>query len=727
MKVLKRMPQLFIKKDEKEILLDSKAIYDNVEMSLDVNETDECISIRVELFNRNDCRYKPQKISVKLGIDTYMESYPEWNQKMFPTMLRFEKTHMYGFFMSPDGDVTGICCGSSAAGYSFDYNILETGNYGHRIENVNFDVICEPPLPDRVAKEASYLEPGEKRVLNIYLLPGLNEKNVFAKINHLIGIPIVVSSKYTLGIGEKITYRIISEKKYDDIIIGPDGEIAKNTDKVGLYKLNVRDENDHETQALYYVRNDYKWYLEKARENVVFKPPKATTHCESWYGFFSGYLAMKHYPDAEFDNTINAMFDEIMPLIFDFNSARPKVIPERIQNISSFISLLVDRYEAEGELEYLKLASMYGDLLVEKQKQDGGYYRKNTHYTCVIYPAKSLMELYHAELKRSENYFKEKGKEHYESVKKAIDDLAERLDNLETEGEMTFEDGMISCAALQLAYFALELPKNERKKYVRAAEYMINKHRCLEQNNIPDTRMNGASIRYWEAQYDVNYKGNMLNSPHGWTAWTIYAKYYLYLLTGKAIYLKEFENGLGACLQLMNAEGNLRWSFVCEPHLKTEIFVKNTEKAVVDAYNSVKLPYTGCQGKYIDSVISEQYIPMISDWYRASKDNPVVGGYNSCPLFLEDKTIMIENQGGVCDNDVHEIFKCMEETVLNKAFIAEEDNEMLCYGCKAEICNSAVYITIDNDVEILYSSLTGKKIVFKNGKSCEIIFIGDNR
>lgn len=724
MKSLKNNPCLYIENNNKEIRLNDKDEYDNVEFSLKFDEFEEYGVIRVEMKNRNSFRYEPQKVYVKLGADTYMDTYPQWNTKFFPSMFRFEETHMYGYFMSPDGDVTGICSPDAAAGYSFDYNRFEGGDYGHRINDVNFYIICAPPLPKRMNKTVTGLEPGESRTVNIYLLPCLNENNVFYKINKLIDIPIIKSKKYTLSKGEKIEYDIISNKSCSVELIGPDGKAAENTDKVGAYTLTVKQNDGFISTAMYYLRNDYKWYLKKAAENMISKPQKATTHCESWYGFFSGYLAMKHYPDAERDKITNAMFDEIMPLMFDFNSARPKVIPNRVQNISSFISLLVDRYEAQGEDEYLRLASLYGDLLLEKQHEDGGYYRENTHYTCVIYPAKSLMELYHAELAHQDEYFKKQGEKHYESVKRAIDDLVNRLDNVETEGEMTFEDGMISCSALQIAYFALELPINEREKYIRAAEYMINKHRCLEQNNIADCRMNGASIRYWEAQYDINYKGNMLNSPHGWTAWTLYAKYYLFLLTGKAVYLREFENGLGACLQLMSADGDLRWSFICEPHIETDIFVPDTKNPIADAYKSVKLNNPGLNGKYQKAHISEQYLPMVSDWYRASEENPLVGGYSFCPLFLENETRIIDNQGGVCDNDVHEIFKCMEETVLGKAFIAEEDGELLCWGCSAEPLSDGIYITADEDVKIVYSGIKGKRIYFKDADAPKLVTVG---
>lgn len=96
---------------------------------------------------------------------------------------------------------------------------------------------------------------------------------------------------------------------------------------------------------------------------------------------------------------------------------------------------------------------------------------------------------------------------------------------------------------------------------------MIGVHECLEQMLIPDCRMNGASLRFWEAQYDVMIRANFVNSPHGWSAWTIYAKFYLYLLTAKSKYLVEMLNALGACVQLMDLDGNLRWAFAADPQI----------------------------------------------------------------------------------------------------------------------------------------------------------------
>ena len=76
---------------------------------------------------------------------------------------------------------------------------------------------------------------------------------------------------------------------------------------------------------------------------------------------------------------------------------------------------------------------------------------------------------------------------------------------------------------------------------------------------------------------------------------------------------------------------------------------------------------------------------MISSWYRTGKEK-LTGGYEFCYLYLADRTIKdIDNQGGCCDNDVHEIFKCIEETVLGKAFIHQnEDGSYITFGCELD-------------------------------------------
>ena len=151
------------------------------------------------------------------------------------------------------------------------------------------------------------------------------------------------------------------------------------------------------------------------------------------------------------------------------------------------------------------------------QGPDGAYRSQGTHYTAVIYTAKSMLELVAAEEKLIANpVWKERHERHLNSARKAVDDLCGRLDDIETEGDMTFEDGMITCSALQLGMYGLQTTEpSQQKKYSEAARYLMDKHKCLEQLLIPDCRMRGATLRYWEA-LDVYFIPNQaMNSPHG--------------------------------------------------------------------------------------------------------------------------------------------------------------------------------------------------------------------
>ncbi|MCC8016405.1 MAG: hypothetical protein LIO43_03305 [Clostridiales bacterium] len=136
-------------------------------------------------------------------------------------------------------------------------------------------------------------------------------------------------------------------------------------------------------------------------------------------------------------------------------------MPERLQNISCLISLLAEFYKLTSNIKYLNSADILSNQLISLQKSDGAFYSHSTHYTCVIYPAKSLLDLALCE--------KSAGLEirflkHYKSAERAVLNLNSLLDNIQTEGDMTFEDGMISCEALQLAYFALNTENYSLKK-----------------------------------------------------------------------------------------------------------------------------------------------------------------------------------------------------------------------------------------------------------------------
>ena len=112
---------------------------------------------------------------------------------------------------------------------------------------------------------------------------------------------------------------------------------------------------------------------------------------------------------------------------------------------------------------------------------------------------------------------------------------------------------------------------------------------------------------------------------------------------------------LGACAQIMDWDGNLRWAFVTDPYIEGKIC------SSIDADNKIN---------YTDIIVGEQYLDMISPWLRPDD---------------EDKVCFFGQQGGAGDNTVQEIFKVMEECALTKAYLIVDDkNEIHSWNCRVE-------------------------------------------
>ena len=203
----------------------------------------------------------------------------------------------------------------------------------------------------------------------------------------------------------------------------------------------------------------------------------------------------------------------------------------------------------------------------------------------------------------------------------------------------------------------------------------------------------------------------------------MYALYYLYLLTGKQEYLTQLMDGMSACTQLLTLDGDLKWAFVVDPYAYCDqVLLPDKSQIVHDAYKSVKSKEKAYRGKFGEGTFGEEYIDMISGWYRTCKSQKVTGGHYNCPLFLSGgEAIRVDRQGGCCDNDVHEIFKCLEETVLKKAFVHEKaDGSFLCYSGKAERNGDTVNVTLFEDTEQLYLNFASDTVISLNGKEISV-------
>ncbi|MFA4944575.1 MAG: hypothetical protein WC789_07730 [Lentisphaeria bacterium] len=587
--------------------------------------------------------------ALRLGVDAYMEKFPEWNEKLFPTLLRCEKTHFWGYFMSPAGRILGVSSPDPVASWHLDYK-----QGLHRIYTAWLDLLQPGPLPPRHPRGLDALAPGERKQWTICFeeIPDLAQ--VKPRLARSTGAPMIECDRHTVEPGGEVQVTVFGEQTRR--------ETYRPGEKPGQYIYRAVAPNGKVAEATLCVRHPWSWYLKRARAEAIAKPQKGSSHTESWYGLFSCFAAREHFPDAGLDAQAEAKFAEIWPLMYDLEKMLPRAIPQweggRIQNEACAAGLLAARGRVTGDRHDLEFAASLVDFLLTKQTPDGAYRCGKVHYTSVVYIAKSIMEVMAEEKKlaAADPRWDERWRRHYASVRRAVDELARNLDNIQTEGEMTYEDGMIACSYTQLALFALgQADPAERRKYLDAALRLAGGHRCLSQILVPDGRMNGGSLRFWEAQYDVLTKPNMLNSPHGWSAWRIYGLWYLYLLTGREEYLRQAMDGLGSCAQLIDAaSGELRWAFIPDPRIEAKVWREQ--------------PRQPGRGQHVPQTIGEQYLPMISGWYKAPP-HTWVHGYEG-------------EGGGCCDNDVHEIFKCLAEVALTAAYVVERENgEIVAWNC----------------------------------------------
>ena len=633
------------------------------------------LTVFASLKNESSAVYAPKSASLTLGINCEMLSYPAWNNRYFPTLLRCEKTHFWGYFMTPRGRI--LCIGSPdpIASYTVNYQGTPWGDGGHLISTCSLDLLHVPPLPPRHPQNLQTLQPGEERSWRLFLQPVSSLNEVKPTLAKVLGAPMVEADRYTVapgetshltfwsanpatvtvtsegGVTESLTASMIAEGKFT-AGFSPDAG-------PGLYKLTITQSDGYSSEACVSVRQPWSWYLRRAREASLVQKQYASSHLEQWLGLQTGVLAHRYLPEPALDAEVDTRLKEILALQWNLETKRPTRMPglRFLVNTAQMANIVSYRYQVDQDPYWLELASGFADYVTSRQHADGNY----NNYTTVAYPVKCVMTVMMIEKDAAQKHprFAAAHDRHDESARRAMDFLVRVKDDLTTEGQNTFEDGMISCGGLQLGLFALlQQDPAQRRVYADAARAMMESHRCLEQLLIPDSRMNGATLRFWEAQYDVLMGGarNMMNSPHGWSAWLIPGLWYQYLLTGEEEWLQKAMNALGSCVQVIDPHsGELRWGFVPDPYREVTMLVPD--------------PAFPGQGRRVDATLGEQYVPMIASFHYPSRE-PVYGnGWEN---------------GWTCCNDVHEIFASLSEVALTAAYVVERaEGSLVTWNCTA--------------------------------------------
>ncbi len=651
------------------------ATADGIRYSLHYKLEGGQLAIVAGLKNERDSPYTPKAARLVLGINCEMLSYPTWNERYFPTLLRCEKTHFWGYFMTPRGRILTIGSPDPVASYTMQYEKSSWGDGGHLINTCSLDLMHALPLPPRHPQHLVSLKAGEQRTWTIYIQPLQSLEQIKPSLAASLSAPMIDADRYTLAAGESSHVTVWAKRPVTVTVAAEDGSSTQLVMRSaanhkwtatfapqggpGLYKLTVAQSDGRVSEACISVRQSWSWYLRRAREATLVDKQYASSHLEQWLGLETAVLARRYLPDPSLDTQTDQRLKEILALQWDLNTKRPTNMPEIrfLINTAQMGGVVAYRYLSDQDLYWLELASGFADYVVSRQDPDGNYH----NYTTVAYPVKSVMTVMAVEkaVSAKDPRWTAAYNRHYDSARKAMDFLVRAKDNLTTEGQNTFEDGMISCAGMQLGLFALlQTDPEQRRRYAEAARNMMLAHRCLEQLLIPDSRMNGATLRFWEAQYDVLMGGslNMMNSPHGWSAWLIPGLWYQYLLTGQEEWLQRAMNALGSCAQLIDSRtGQLRWGFVPDPYREVSMLVPDANRPG--------------RGKRVDAIIGEQYVPMIASFHYPEHE-PVFGnGWNS---------------GWCCCNDVHEVFTSLSEVALTSAYVLERANgELVVWNCTA--------------------------------------------
>ena len=168
----------------------------------------------------------------------------------------------------------------------------------------------------------------------------------------------------------------------------------------------------------------------------------------------------------------------------------------------------------------LEQAHRPAELVLRFQREDGGFYKGDTDYTSVIYPAKSIMELVRAQLARAEDarippedraLWRGRAERHMAALHRAMEHLVGLDGNFQTEGATAscYEDGANSCSAAQLSEFALMLAEDSPRQgaLYRGRPPDSGKARLPRAGACPGLPDGGRHAALWEAQYDVEMGG----------------------------------------------------------------------------------------------------------------------------------------------------------------------------------------------------------------------------
>lgn len=271
-------------------------------MQYDSNST-ESFKISISVTNNGTKKFNVFRLGLKLGIDRCMESHPRWNDQLFPTLLRCEKTHFTSYLSSPGGKILGVFSPDPIVSWSLDYNKSHYGTEeygGHRINSINLELLHSGQQPKGHPKVHNFISPKKTQRWTINLVSLKNLEEFPSKASKLCQAPIICVPSINSNIrdtekvtiyGESISKVSLVDESGTAIGMSVDLDEKSKTivsfkapDQAGYLTLKAENSLGKISEAIIYIRNNWSWYLKCARKAAWENPQKASTHAESWMG-----------------------------------------------------------------------------------------------------------------------------------------------------------------------------------------------------------------------------------------------------------------------------------------------------------------------------------------------------------------------------------------------------------------------------------------------------------
>lgn len=274
-------PFFYLKTNQKTVELapnsktgpDGVVKYDGLRLHTSYGSYKNYPMIKASVRNAHNIPYQINTLGLRLGIDTYMEHYPDWEEKMFPTLLRCEKTHFWGYFMSPKGKIVVIASPDAIASWSHEYTQSwgeEPDTYGgHRITSINLDLLNQLPLPARHPQNLWRLDGGEEKIFRIVFAEANNLSEVPGLVHEITQAPVISFERSFVQQGQAFTFSVMG--KNNTKIVAPNGteeflgggnQFKYTTGQEGTYTIVSKSANGKQSEAVFYVRKPYGWYMQ---------------------------------------------------------------------------------------------------------------------------------------------------------------------------------------------------------------------------------------------------------------------------------------------------------------------------------------------------------------------------------------------------------------------------------------------------------------------------------